>query len=266
MNHADVREALEVASAEPSGIDGYLAGGSPEAEDVNRHLGTCEACRTERAELRASAAAIRQVIRDTPSPDLRARTLDLVAGEQPRVPERPTTPRRAAFTWRALIPAAALSAVAAAAISGVVVWRALDARINAADAQIATQHRELEGLSAIADWTLRLGMAPDAQLVRLAAPGSGGTATGTVLLSAARGELVMLASGLPAAPAGYEYRCWIDQGNGPERIGKLYRSGAVDYWGGAVGRIQGIEGPFTLGVSLASQAGGGGETVLQGSQ
>jgi hypothetical protein len=78
----------------------------------------------------------------------------------------------------------------------------------------------------------------------------------------------MVASDLPAPPAGYEYRCWIDQGSGPERIGKLYRIGAVDYWGGPVARIRGIEGPFTLGVSLASESGGarGGQPVLQSSQ
>jgi hypothetical protein len=78
----------------------------------------------------------------------------------------------------------------------------------------------------------------------------------------------MVATGLPVAPTGYEYRCWIDQGSGPERIGKMYHVGAVAYWGGAVDRLREIDGPFTLGVTLASLAtrAPGGETVLQGSQ
>jgi hypothetical protein len=47
----------------------------------------------------------------------------------------------------------------------------------------------------------------------------------------------------------------------------MYRVGQIDYWGGAVERIRGLTGPFTMGVSLASQAGdAGGDEVLRGSQ
>jgi len=276
MQHADVRELLELAAAEPGGIDAWLRGRSAEAEQVSAHLDQCADCLAQLAELRDSAAAIREVIRDTPDSDLRARTLDLVAAtgrsrdEAARVADDGPASRPVlaspGFSLRRLVPAMMLSAVAAALVAGVLVWRAVDDRLAAADAQLAEQHEALAGLTLVTDWTLRLGAAPDARLLRLTAPASG-TATGTVLYSAASGELVMMAAALPEPPAGYEYRCWLDQGNGPERIGKMYQVGGVAYWGGAVERLRGISGQFTLGVTLASDDGGGpaGDTVLEGS-
>jgi hypothetical protein len=269
MDHAEVRELLELAAAEPGGVDGLLRGASPDAVRATDHLAGCDACRAELSELRESAASIRDVIRGTPSPDLRARTLDLVAAtgrsRDDGSPARAASARRSSL--RSLVPAIALGAAAAAVVAGVMVWRAVDVRLAAADAQIAEQRDALASLSLVTDWTLRLGAAPDAQLVRLEAHADGGTASGTVLISAERGELVMMATDLPAPPAGYEYRCWIDQGSGPERIGKMYRVGAVEYWGGGVDRIRGIEGPFTLGVTLASLTDTAArEPVLVGSQ
>jgi hypothetical protein len=268
MDHAEVRELLELAAVEPGGIDAWLAQQSAEAAAVNQHLAACAGCAAERDALRGSAATIREVIRSTPSPELRARTLDLVAATgRGRAPEGVQPAPRGRFSLRSILPAAALGAVAAALVVGVVAWRTLDARLIAADARIAEQRNAIAGLTVVTDWTLRLGAAPDAQLVRLSSPQGGAAASGTVLLSADRGELVMLATDLPAPPTGYEYRCWVDQGSGPVRIGKMYQVGSVAYWGGAVERLRGIEA-FTLGVTLASQAsdGPGGATVLTGSQ
>jgi hypothetical protein len=268
MDHAEVREALELAVVEPGGLDAFLHGDSPEAVAANQHLAEGAACRVQLSELRESAQTIRQVIRTTPSPDLRARTLDLVAAhDRARALRAGAEPPRRRFSFRALVPAVALATATAAVITGTVVWRVMDTRLTTADGQIAQQRNAIAGLSAVADWTLRVGAAPDATLVQLAPASNGGNAAGTVILSADRGELVMVASGLPALPAGYEYRCWIDRGNGPERIGRMYRVGQIDYWGGAVERIRGLTGPFTMGVSLASQAGdAGGDEVLRGSQ
>jgi hypothetical protein len=268
MDHAELREALELAAVEPGGLDAFLHGDSPEAAGANRHLAECASCRAQLSELRESAETIRQVIRTTPSPDLRGRTLDLVAAaDRARAARSGAEARQRRFSLRSLIPAAALGAAAAAMIGGVVVWRAMDARITAEDGQVAQQRNAIAGLTAVADWTLRVGAAPDAALIRLEPAADAANGSGTVILSADRGELVMVARGLPAPPPGFEYRCWVDQGSGPERIGKMYRVGQIDYWGGAVERIRGIQGPFTLGVSLASEAGGtGGDVVLRGSQ
>ena len=267
MDHAEVRELLEIAAAEPAGLDAFLGGRSSDSERMREHLAACHACASELSALRDSAATIREVIRGTPPPDLRARTLDLVAATgRARTAPAPAPPRRRGFL-RSLVPTAALGAVAAAVVVGAVTWRAVDARLAAADAQIAEQRHAITGLTVVTDWTLRLAAAPDAQLIQLAGVTASG-ASGTVLLSPEHGELVMVATGLPAAPAGYEYRCWVDQGSGPVAIGEMYQFGRVAYWGGAVPRLQGIEAPFTMGVTLASVASEGlnGEALLQGSR
>lgn len=273
MDHAEVREILELAAAEPGGLDELLAGASADSRAIQAHVADCGACRAELEELRHSAATIREVIRSTPAPDLRERTLRLVAtagrpraagpaAEPVTAPARPAR-RFAPFSW---VPGVALGAVAAAAIAGILVWRSVDARLNAADAQIAQQRSAIAGLTVVTDWTLRLGAAPDAALARLSPSNGSSAAAGTVLFSADRGELVMVATGLPAPPAGQEYRCWIDHGDGPVRIGRMYHAGAVAYWGGEVDRLRGIEGPLTFGVSLVDAASDQpGEPVLTGS-
>ena len=184
MDHLEVRELLEVEAAEPGGIDAWLRGTSSEAAQARGHLAECPACRAELAGLRESTAAIRDVIRETPAPELRGRTLDLVAAtgrsRGRSATADPLARRRRGFSLGGLIPAVALSAVAAATVAGVLVWRAVDLRINAADAQIEEQREALAGLTLVTDWTLRVGAAPDARLLRLEAPASG-SASGTVL-------------------------------------------------------------------------------------
>jgi hypothetical protein len=273
MDHAEVREILELAATEPGGADELLAGASAEALGVHAHVAGCPSCRAELDELRRSSATIRDVIRTTPTAALRERTLSLVStagrvrsGEPASAAAiaAPAGPRqrRAPMSW---VPALTLGGLAAAALAGIIVWRTVDARLTAADMQIAEQREAIAGLTAVADWTLRLGTAPDATLVRLA-PSNGSSATGTVLYSADRGQLVMTASDLPAPPAGQEYRCWIDQGDGPLRIGKMYPVGPVAYWGGEVERLHGISGALTFGVSLVDETGEGGasDVVLAG--
>jgi len=265
MDHAEVRELLEIAAAEPGGIDGLLDGRSAESDTILQHLAGCAPCRAELEELRQSAAAIRDIIRTMPAPDLRARTLDLVAavGRSREVASAAPAPPSGRFTLRSLIPGVSFAAAAVAVLALVLVWRSVDTRLTAADTRIAEQQSAIAGLTVVTDWTLRLGTAPDAQLVRLDPPAGAGNASGTALLSADRGELVMIATGLPAPPEGYQYGCWIDQGSGPVRIGRMYHTGAVAYWGGAVDRVRGLEGPFTLGVSLVSDGStAGGDPVL----
>jgi hypothetical protein len=121
------------------------------------------------------------------------------------------------------------------------------------------------GLAIVTDWTLRLGADPAATGVRLAAD-EGGDAAGTVLFSPERGELVMVASGLPVPPDGQEYRCWIEEGGGRVPIGAMYRAGSIAYWAGEVGALRGRQGSVAFGVSLvdAESDGVSGEVVLAG--
>ncbi|HYC07173.1 MAG TPA: hypothetical protein VEG29_04550, partial [Candidatus Binatia bacterium] len=82
MDHADVREILEVAAAEPGGIDRLMAGDTADARAVAGHLAGCLDCTAELDSLRRTAAILRDVVPaeapvDLP-PELRERTLAYV--------------------------------------------------------------------------------------------------------------------------------------------------------------------------------------------
>jgi negative regulator of sigma E activity len=274
MDHAEVRELLELASVEPGGLDRLTGGGAPESEALAAHLRECSECRTELEGLRGAAATIRDAIRGTPTPDLRERTLAHIASAgrlQPGAVPPMVATQETARTGAAQVPSAwasRLTAVVAAAavILGFVVWTQIDARLSAADAAAAEQQRSIAGLTYTASWALRVGSAADAVAIRLASSG-GQEPTGTVLYSAERGELLVVANGLPDAPAGHEYRCWMDEGSGREPIGKMYVAGAVAYWGGDLDQLLGAGDRLAFGVSLVEVASTGlaGQVVLEGS-
>jgi Anti-sigma-K factor rskA len=163
-------------------------------------------------------------------------------------------------------PAAWAASVAAAAVAaGILVWGMTTSRLADTESTIAAQRATVAGLSNVVDWTVRLSADPETSGVRLTSAGNGG-ATGTVLYSPERGELVMVASGLPAPPAGQEYRCWIEEGGERVPIGAMYRAGALAYWAGEVDALRGREGDLAFGVSLvdADSEGISGEVVLAG--
>ena len=75
MDHDEVLETLEIAAAEPGGLDRLMAGDTPTAIAVAGHLAGCPTCTAELGRLGRDAAVIRDAIATTPSPDLRDRTL-----------------------------------------------------------------------------------------------------------------------------------------------------------------------------------------------
>jgi Anti-sigma-K factor rskA len=261
MDHAEARDRLEKAAAEPGAIDRLMAGESPDAA-LAEHLDGCADCRAELDVLRQTAAAVRDAVRETPSADLRERTLAYVARVgRPRGAD--VSPAASRPGW---LPAAWTAAVAAAAVVvGLFVWSGTSSRLAEADAAIADQRATLAGLSIVIDWTLRLSADPETSGVQLAADGAG-AATGTVLYSPDRGELVMVASGLPVPPDGQEYRCWIQENGERVPIGAMYRAGALAYWAGDVDALRGRGDGLAFGVSLVDAASEGisGEVVLAG--
>src|SRR5512143_78584 len=78
MEHAEALERIEVAAAEPLGLERLMAGDTPEAAAVAGHLAGCPACVEELARIRQTSALAREVIRATPDPALRDRTLAYV--------------------------------------------------------------------------------------------------------------------------------------------------------------------------------------------
>ena len=249
MTHDEALEALELAAVEPGGLDRLMAGDTAVAAAVAAHVAGCPACAAQLDRLSAQVPLLRDVIRTTPPPDLRERTLEFVRARgvarevatSPAPPPAPSPPRhdRPVMPW-----VAALAAVLVVSVVAGTVWLGgrLDDQLAARDAQIAQ-------LSAVTGATLSVTSEPDVRRVALAAD-DGAAMAGTLLFSPGTSELVVVARGLPAAPAGREYRCWILRDGRREVVGKMFFGGDLAYWVGDVAAVRGLTGDATFGVSL----------------
>ena len=81
MDHDDALERIEIAAAEPGGLERLMAGDTADAAAVAGHLAGCAACTAELARIRRTAAVAREVVRTQPDPELRERTLAFVRAE-----------------------------------------------------------------------------------------------------------------------------------------------------------------------------------------
>jgi hypothetical protein len=105
MEHDEVRDLLADAAIEPGGLDRLMAGDTPTAALVAGHLAGCPECTDELERLRRSVGIIRPMVRATPPPELRERTLAYVAGlgrERRLSSTRATTIRRVARPRRSM--------------------------------------------------------------------------------------------------------------------------------------------------------------------
>src|SRR4029077_1481084 len=71
-------ERIEIAAAEPEGLDRLMAGDTPDAAAVAGPLAGCPSCASELVRIRRTAAIARDVISAEPDPALRERTLAFV--------------------------------------------------------------------------------------------------------------------------------------------------------------------------------------------
>ena len=282
MDHAEARELLEVAAVEPGGLARLMAGDTPEAAALAAHLAGCDACTAEMARLRDASGILRGVVRTTPPPELRERTLALVraVGRDRSSGAVAATPGGAAVTAlpapSSLRPAASatdtkrtgrpaprgplagllgLAAVLAIAIvgTGLLVGGQRDAAIAARDATIERQEETVKDLADVTIGTLRVVGQPDARHVALASA-SGSGATGSVVFSQAGRELVVTATGIAAPDAGHEFRCWIETGGQRQAVGKMFFGGGLAYWVGPVAALGSVRPGSTFGVSLVDLA------------
>lgn len=260
MEHDEAREALELAAVEPGGLDRLMAGDTPQAAAIAGHLAGCEACAAELERLHRSVPILRDVVRTTPPPDLRERTLAFVrehgvarGAEAGEVPESPTptvppTPiirtRREALPWVAAIAAAVVVSVAATSFL-------VGGRI---DAQLADQQRAIAGLQAVTAATLEITAAPDAERVALAAV-DGSSISGSLLYSPATTRLVVVATGLTPPPAGREFRCWVLVDGARQPVGRMFFAGDLAFWVGDTPAVATLGDGATFGVSLAEVGG-----------
>ena len=177
-------------------LDALPAADSAEFE---QHLAGCPTCAGEVREFQATAAALATAVAADPPAALRGRVLDALAGT-PQEPPRPAhaavpLQRRARRSqpspWPVrLLAAAAVVFAALAGTFGVGAYRAQqDAdQVAAAGAQVA-----------------RVLTAPDATVITKDVQ-DGGRAT--VIASSDRGQLAVVADGLPRLPAAQTYQLW----------------------------------------------------------
>jgi hypothetical protein len=304
MEHAEVLELIELAAVEPGGLDRLAAGDTPDAAAVAGHLAGCADCRAELAAAARTAALASEAIRELPDPALKARTLAFVrevgvdrsaqraAGasvaasatapaESPFArPSAPTSVPVAPSPFPPLsaVPSAAppseplpdnvvpiasrsrrtawwaAASVAAVLVAGVAGFTAGGAAAPTTPPAVVTA----------AKTTMHIAEQPDAARVVLAST-SGAQTVGSVLYSAATGELSMTATGLQAAPDGATYACWVEVDGQRRRIGSLYLEGSgAGAWVGWVDGLDKLGMHPVFGVSLVKDGDPNGTPLLRG--
>ena len=248
------------AAVEPGGLDRLMAGDTPTAALVAGHLAGCPDCAEELERLRRSVGIIGPAIRSVPSADLRERTLAYVAAVgRPRGRDAtagPTNPSAAPPPATSIAASRIGRLPLIVGLAAAIVLAATGAAFIATgsrDAVIRGQAGEIEDLSEVAVWTLRVDAQPDVQRFGLAS--ATGTATsGTLVFSPSTKELVVVADQLPPAPAGHEYRCWIEASGKRAAIGKMLLGGDLAYWVGVVPQVAAVGPGARFGVSLVDLA------------
>jgi hypothetical protein len=269
MDHETVIEAIEVAATEPGGLERLMAGDTATSQAVAGHVAGCPTCAAELAAIHRDAPVIADVVLTTPPADLRERTLAAVrerdiargaavidAGVRLASPEavsptveevaapaaasRPRGVHRSTLGW--------IATIAAVMVLSVGVTSALVG--NRADDRLAAQSAAIDGMREVTTAAMAVAAQPDATRVDLI-----GTAdpsvNGNLLYSPTSTGLVVVATGLTQPPAGQEYRCWMDAGDGRVPLGRMYFGGGLAYWAGESAAVAGVDGPATFGVSLA---------------
>jgi hypothetical protein len=260
MDHEDVHEQHELAAVEPGGLERLMAGDTLTAAAAAGHLAGCEACTGELQRLGRATPLLRDVIRTTPPPELRERTLQFVRahgeprgttlpGQRPASPAAPSPPI-AARSWPRLLPWVAT--IAAAVILSVAATSLLVGR--QVEDQLAAQTRAIEALQAVTAGTVAIAAGPDARHVALASTANAST-NGTLLFSPTTTELVVVAYDLDRPPAGQEYRCWVELDGRRENVGRMFFAGELAFWVGDTPAISDVPPGTTFGVSLTEVGG-----------
>jgi hypothetical protein len=262
IDHADVREQLELAAVEPGGLDRLAAGDTPQAAAIAGHLAGCPTCAEEARRLAELAPVVREVAVTVPPDELRERTLALVrAVGRPRGIAAPATAGASAVpapvqigsssgrprpTWR--WPAAIAAAVAVVLIAGGALFAV----------RLAQDLRDqAEALAELNAATLHVTAEDDAARVDLAAPaGTEGSGSGTLVFSPTSAEIVISATGLARPASGQEYACWVSGPDGTRtRIGKMDFGGGLAYWTGWSKELHQAGPGTTFGVTLVDANG-----------
>ncbi len=159
--------------------------------EFERHLGECDACRQEVAELRATGARLAVAVAVDPPPELKPAVLAAVARTR-QLPPQVSMVRKLsrAKTWQVR---SALFGAAAAAVVAVVLG-------------VATTPAPVDSVLS----------APDAAAIQGVGEGHA-----TLVVSRSRNQAVLLASDLPALDAGHAYQVWLIGTGGARSAGLM---------------------------------------------
>ena len=253
MDHDEVLEQLELAAVEPDGLTRLMAGDTAIAAAIAGHLVGCDACGGEFERLGRAAPLLRDVVRTTPSADLRERTLAYVrehgvsrgtAAPAGAAAAPTSVPENRGRTARVMPWVASIAAVVALAVAGVSLLA-----VQGMSEQLAAQDRAIAGLEAVTSATIEITGEPDAQRVALTA--SDADTSGSLLFSPATTQLVVVAMGLDQPPAGQEYRCWMEIAGKRENVGRMFFGDDLAFWVGDTPAVSDAGPGTTFGVSLA---------------
>ena len=199
-----------------------------------RHLGECDACRQEVAELRETATRLGTAVAATPPPRLRPAVMARLRDVRQLPPEGAVVPlRRPPRSWALRLSVAAAAVLLL--VSGVLGELLVRAQNSTEDAR-----NQAEAMAGI----LRAG---DVQVVRQGDAASGRM---TAVMSLSADRMLLLADGLPPAPSGHDYQAWTIAGDGARSAGLIVpRDGRANL------EVTGIDSAKEVGITV--EPGGG---------
>jgi anti-sigma factor RsiW len=198
------------------------------------HLGACDACGQEVAELIATTARLGSAEAVPPPPGLRARVLDEIARTRQLPPAADVVDlaaRRARWYRQPVTAAAALLLVVAVGLGGL-------AAVEHHRADQARQ-REQQIAAVISD--------PGATVHQAAVTGGG---SGTVILGG--NNAVFLARNLPELPSGHAYQLWRMHGL---NVASAESAGVLGRGGDATALVDGVGPADTIAVTVEPSSG-----------
>ncbi|MFJ3766206.1 anti-sigma factor domain-containing protein [Streptomyces sp. NPDC090082] len=192
---------------------------SAESAGFEEHLRTCESCREEASEFRATAARLAAAVAQAPPLAAKTRVMSAVDGVRqlpPRLPAPAAVPALGGALRRRALSLALAASVVAAVLGGAAVWQSQHAQDFEQQARLS--QRQLDAVSAVL-------AASDARTVHGRAANGAFT---TVVASARQNAAVFSVTGLPAPAAGRTYQLWLDHD------GTMRPAGFVDHDGTVV--------------------------------
>ena len=169
---------------------------APDARELNEHLANCAECRRDLAEWEATAASLALSADPVePSPEVRDQLLARIRSEKSAAKVVPFTGAERTMWRQRFTSIAAVILLAVLLVLVLILWQ---------------QNRSLKQQNEFA----QLLTAPGSKVAQLAGTNEAKIATAK-LAYAQNGRAILIADGLPRAPAGKEYQLWFIVNNKP---------------------------------------------------